>query len=82
MSEYIDPEKLRKSIEWWKHEERTNAHGVAHLAYVCIYLAEIELQRTIDAEDMASERYIFRFVIILGVAFGLFFTIARLVLGI
>ena len=81
MSKYIDPEKLRKSIEWWKHEKRTNANNLADVADFCIYLTESELQRTIDAEDMIAQQYIFRFVIILGVVFGLFFTITRVVMG-
>ena len=81
MSEYIDPDKLRKSIEWWKHEKRTNANNLADVADFCIYLTESELQRTRAAKDMASDRYIFMFVIILGVVFGLFFTITRVVMG-
>ena len=81
MSEYIDPEKLRHSIEWWKHEKRTNANNLADIADFCIYLTESEFQRTIDAKDMDDDKYIFMSVIRLGMVFGLFFTITRVVMG-
>ena len=78
MSKYIDPDTLRKSIEWWKHEKRTNANNLADVADFCIYLTESELQRTRYAEDMDDDKYSFIFMIILcmlGAVLGFFLSL-------